>query len=154
MYAQNNYKQSRPKSPEPQFDDMAWAEQNIFLKRGDKGFGAEIFSSVAEEAANRCSRNSERNKPAQVRMFYDELVHWHGMVAAAGAHADDKLREVLPYIRMMRAKLAYAKGRKLIDEAFRDIFSTCISRIDDVESLKHCKLFFEAYLGFKKALEK
>lgn len=53
---------------------------------------------------------------------------------------------------MMRAKLAYAKGRQLINDAFYDIFSMCIDKVCDIESLKHCKLFFEAYLGFRKAL--
>ena len=142
----------RPRAPENVYNDKAWAEQNIVLNKNKPGFSAELFSRIAEEAAQRCSTDKNANKPAQVRMFYDELVRWQSKVSAAGTKADEELQNALPYIKMMRARLAYAKGRKLIDGRFFDIFSVCIDRVNDVESLKHCKLFFEAYLGFKKAL--
>ena len=148
----NQRYQKRSSEPKPNYDDKAWAEQNLVLNRSKPGFSAEIFSRIAEEAAQRCSTASGKNRPAQVRMFYDELAHWHSKVSAAGSKADEELQNALPYIKMMRARLAYAKGRNLIDGRFYDIFSVCIDRVTDVESLKHCKLFFEAYLGFKKAL--
>ncbi len=150
MYDQRNPK--RPRETKNIYDDKAWAQQNIVLKRKDPGFSSEIFSRIAEEAAQRCSTAKDMNKPAQVRMFYEELVRLQSKVSGAGSKADEELQNVLPYIKMIRARLAYANGRKLIDERFLDIFSVCIEKVNDVESLKHCKLFFEAYLGFKKAL--
>ena len=138
---------SRSSDSAPTSDHKAWAQKNIVLKSSDPNFRTDIFSDVAEEAANRCF-HKQFNKPAQARMFYDELVRWQSKVA----DSQSKFEELLPYIRMMRAKLAYAKGRQLINDAFYDIFSTCIDKVCDIESLKHCKLFFEAYLGFRKAL--
>lgn len=134
-------------------ENRSWAQKNIGFKQTDASFSQEIFSSVAEEAARRCSQKKDQNKSSQVRMFYDELTSWQSKVSAAD-DPDKKLSEVLPYIRMMRAKLAYAKGRNLIDGAFFSIMSVCIEKVVDIESLKHCKLFFEAFLGFRKALEK
>lgn len=152
-YAQNARAAAEAAKAAEAAEIRAWAQSSIGLKKSDAAFGPETFSSVAEEAARRCSKSSEINKSSQIRMFYDELEGWYAKVAAADDPAK-KFSDVLPYVRMMRAKLAYAKGRKLIDAEFFNIMSVCIEKVVDVESLMHCKLFFEAFLGFRKALEK
>ena len=65
-----------------------------------------------------------------------------------------KYTEVAPFIKMMNAKVAYAKGRDHVDECFEQMFSHLIRQIDSPDSLKHAKLFMEAFMGFYKAQEK
>ena len=65
-----------------------------------------------------------------------------------------KYTEVAPFIKMMNAKVAYARGRDHVDECFEQMFSHLIRQISDVETLKHAKLFMEAFMGFYKAQEK
>ena len=54
---------------------------------------------------------------------------------------------------MIRAKAAYAKGRKLIDDAFFDLINEMIGQVRTPAQLKTAKLFFEAFLGYMKYLE-
>ncbi len=111
-----------------------------------------LISVKAREAAEACSRGKAVNTSSQIRRFYDELVMWNERVLTA-KDPEAKFTEVAPYIQMLCAKCAYAKGRKLIDETFDTLLSDLISQIKTPETLKRAKLFFEAFLGFKKAIE-
>ena len=110
-----------------------------------------LFSDTALEAARACTSLKE-NKPAQLRKFYDELVMWHDKVqfAQSTEAKEAKFKEVSPFIQMMRAKAAYAKGRGLVDETFYNLFNNVVSQIQTPETLRTAKFFFEAFLGYMK----
>lgn len=130
----------------------------------------DIFSEVAKEKAYEIyqggldQRNTQiKNKSTQLRKFYDELVMWSDKVHAVGKlELGQKSKEVraarytesAPFIKMLNAKVAYAKGRNHVDDSFEAMFSHCIKSISDAESLKHAKLFMEAFMGFYKSQEK
>lgn len=111
----------------------------------------DLFSRQAEQAAKLCC-GRDVNKSSQIRRFYDELVLWHDQVRSSG-DAGAKFEEVRPYVQMLRAKVAYANARGLVDAQFKTIFDELINGIDSPESLENAKLFFEALLGFKKYFE-
>lgn len=116
----------------------------------------ELFDMVAKGAAFAvCQSGAGRsNKSTQLRKFYDELVMWNDKVQLQrGTERAEKYTELAPFIKMLNAKVAYAKGRGHVDGMFEDIFSHCIKSIKDADSLKHCKLFMEAFMGFYKAQE-
>ena len=110
----------------------------------------DLFDGTAEEAAKIVA--DEKTKPTQLRRFYDELLHWDEMVNGGGREcAGDRLREQLPFIRMMNAKAAYANGRNLVGASFAELLRTCLAQVDDnPQALRHCRLFFEAFMGFYK----
>jgi CRISPR-associated protein Csm2 len=109
----------------------------------------EIFNKIAEYAAERVYGNGRNNKRTQLRRFYDELAMWNERVQTqSAATREPTYKEFEPFIKMMRAKVAYAKGREHIDETFDKLFSRCVEKIDAPESLKRCKLFMEAFMGF------
>lgn len=113
----------------------------------------DIFSTVAQEAAEYIQTNgSEINKSSQLRKFYDELAMWHDKVFQA-ADRNAEYQKAAPFIQMLKAKAAYAKGRKYVDDQFLDMFNHIIGQINSADSLKNAKLFFEAVLGFRKAHE-
>jgi CRISPR-associated protein Csm2 len=110
----------------------------------------ELFSDVAQDMAKQLQTNTAN----QVRRFYNELVMWHDKVyAERGEAREAKYREFAPYIKMLNAKVAYAKARKHVDEDFEGMFSHCINRINDATSLKYGKLFMEAFIGFHKVYD-
>ncbi|MBP9059549.1 MAG: type III-A CRISPR-associated protein Csm2 [Rhodoferax sp.] len=117
----------------------------------------ELFASVAEDKAISVARAGGRrnNKSTQLRKFYDELVMWFDKVNLERTKEDkvSKYTEVAPFIKMMKAKVAYAKGREHVDSCFEQMFSELIRQIDSPESLKHAKLFMEAFMGFYKVHE-
>ncbi|MBO4575678.1 MAG: type III-A CRISPR-associated protein Csm2 [Neisseriaceae bacterium] len=109
----------------------------------------EIFGDIAKNCADKIGQNDRKNNSTQIRKYYDELVMWHEKVMLNGDYENNA-----PFIKMMKAKVAYAKGRDLVTQDFVDMFNAIINQINSAETLKNAKLFFEAVLGFRKALEK
>lgn len=123
-----------------------------------KAIAPNLFSDVAQEKARIVAQGKTQrtNNSTQLRRFYDELVMWHDKVLSVRSDEIRNVRyqEAAPFIQMMIAKAAYAKGRGHVEESFEKLFSDLIRQIDDVASLRHAKLFMEAFLGFYKAQEK
>lgn len=107
----------------------------------------DLFDETAHKCAKAISEASKtQNMSTQIRKFYDELVIWE----ERGSVSDEKFQEVLPFVYMMKSKVAYAKGRKHVDETFQKYFDTLINQINDRKTLKNAKLFMEAMMGYYK----
>lgn len=130
-------------------------------------FGADrpsdIFSDIAEQAAEKIKRdtrdpskiNKDNNKTTQLRKFYDELAMWNDRVQKAQTKQarEDEYKNLEAFIKMLKAKVAYAEGRKHINTHFSDVFNKCIDQISSADTLKEAKLFMEAVMGYCKLLE-
>ena len=114
---------------------------------------AEIFSDIAQRAAKRIKTNKNVNKTTQLRKFYDELTMWNDRVQLVRENKQGKFQELIPFIKMLKAKVAYAEGRKHVDKSFSEVFNRCIDQINNVETLRDAKLFMEAVMGFCKLEE-
>lgn len=117
-----------------------------------------LFSDIAQDKARTIAEAGagRKNKSTQLRRFYDELVMWFERVyfERTPVERNKKYEEVAPFIQMLIAKVAYAKGREHVDECFETLFAHVIRQINDADSLRHAKLFMEAFMGFYKAQEK
>jgi CRISPR-associated protein Csm2 len=107
---------------------------------------ASLFDEIAKEQAKAVGDDKRVNKPTQLRKFYDEIVMWE---QKASLHPD-KFQEYLPFIRMLNAKVAYAKGRNLVDDKFVNLMNEGLRQVDSTETLRTFKLFMEAFMGFYK----
>lgn len=107
-----------------------------------------LFSEKAEELAKNIKRDGNKtiNSPTQLRKFYDEVVRFQGMVESSPEQFD----AILPYIRMLNAKAAYAAGRKLISESFKNFLSESLAQIENQKDFEVFCSLFEAFLGFYK----
>lgn len=124
---------------QPQHD---WSQ----IKFGEK-IDPELFSSIAQSAAKKVNEAGRRcNKPTQLRRFYDELCLWEQRVR----ERQESFHDYLPFIRMLNAKVAYAKGRELVDDTYLTLFQHTLKEVQDPVSLRTCKLFWEAFTGFYK----
>lgn len=111
----------------------------------------ELFDTTADKCAKTISDSSDNvNKPTQLRRFYDELVMWN----ERAAQSDKAFQDALPFVYMMKSKVAYAKGRKNVDATFQQFINTLIGQIDDQKTLNNAKLFMEAMMGFYKQYKK
>lgn len=120
-----------------------------FATAEGQALDADLFAAVAE----RCARtvgdvNKKFNKPSQLRKFYDELCMWDERVRAE----PQKFGEFLPFIRMLNAKAAYAKGRELVDANYEALMNHCLKEVSSTETLHRCKTFFEAFMGYYKVV--
>ena len=113
----------------------------------------EIFSDSAQRAAKHIKTNKNVNKTTQLRKFYDELAMWNERVQLVRENKENKFQELAPFIKMLKAKVAYARGRKHVDDHFLEVFNRCIDQANNVETLRDAKLFMEAVMGFCKLEE-
>ena len=110
-----------------------------------------LFDTLAENQARALDAEGGRankNKSTQIRRFYDELVGWQERIGGD----DAKFKQSEAFIRMLNAKVAYAKGRGLVGDEFERWFRECIKSTTNAKALDHFRLHFEAVLGFLKAL--
>jgi CRISPR-associated protein Csm2 len=111
---------------------------------------AQLFAETAEEAAKAVAGprgpQNRQNRPSQLRRFYDELVMWQEKVGANS----ERFVECEPYIRMLKAKVAYAKGREHVDANFEKLLGRIIDQTRDPGSLRQAKLFLEAFMAYYK----
>jgi CRISPR-associated protein Csm2 len=144
----NNDRNARPPTPTIEVSDIKFGGAMPEM----------LFADIAQEKARVIAEagGGRKNKSTQLRKFYDELVMWHDKVAFEQSKEakDLKYRELAPFIKMLTAKVAYAKAREHVDECFEKLFSHVIRHIADADSLIHAKLFMEAFMGFYKAQEK
>ena len=116
-------------------------------KEKDHNLNPELFNGIAQDMAKAVANsNRNANKSTQLRRFYDELVLWDCRVN----QQPDKFAEYLPFIRMLNAKAAYAKGRGLVDHTFVNLLQHSLREVNSAETLTTCKLFWEAFMGFYK----
>ena len=125
----------------------------VLVSREGRPLAPDLFDGIANRAAEIVAREKTRN--SQLRRFYDELLRWeekvNGSDHGGSEGAKERLRKHLPFIRMMNAKAAYAKGRKLVGAAFVTMLRRCLDQVnDDPGALRNCRLFFEAFMGFYK----
>ncbi len=118
----------------------------------------ELFADIAEEMARQVKEagDNKKNKSTQLRKFYDEITLWNEKIqqqATTEAKAQ-KYTELAPFIKMLKAKVAYARGREHVETTFEQLYTHLINQIDGADSLRNAKLFMEAFMGFYKAQEK
>jgi len=109
-----------------------------------------LFSTTAEQWAKKINESGggKSNKRTQIRKFYDEVVRYNTL---AKVNKEDKKDwdNILPYINMLIAKAAYAKGRNnLVTEDFVGLLKDCVVQIRDPRDLDVFTNFFEAFMGF------
>lgn len=112
-----------------------------------------LFSKVAEDAAKHVNQtDKDRRGPprqSQHRKFYDEICMWDNK-----CQIDPKnFGQHLPFILMLKAKVAYAKGRKHVNDQYESVINHCLSELEkkpEPETLRNLKLFMEAFTGFYK----
>jgi CRISPR-associated protein Csm2 len=106
---------------------------------------AEIFKEERKDPKSR-KDNDKINKTTQIRKFYDELLRIRGLIKS-----EDDFKKQLAYIYMIKAKVAYSKGRKLVSDAFYNF----INILDKVNTLQDFDIFlnlYEAIIAYYKML--
>lgn len=118
------------------------------LKPIDFGnISVDLFDSIANTTAECIAQFKKGNKSTQLRKYYDELNMWEQKIK----QNPNNYAEYLPLIKMLNAKVAYAKGRDLVDKNFVDLMRHCLNQVnEDKKTFDTCKLFFEAFMGFYK----
>jgi CRISPR-associated protein Csm2 len=134
-------------------DDRGHREPESSLDTSGIRFGVSIsptlYSDVAERAAQQVAQQiggRDVNKGTQLRRFYDELIMLQGKVGSSG----ERFAAQAPFVQMLKAKVAYAMGRKKVDANFNRLLRHVIDQIQDPATFVQAKLFMEAFMAFYK----
>ena len=111
----------------------------------------DLFSEKAEELAKEIYKEQKENrgkanKPSQIRKFYDEVLRFDSMLKINPAEFEN----ILPYLKMLNAKAAYAMGRDLVSKGFKDFISGSLNQIKDKDDFDAFAGLFEAFMGYYK----
>ena len=129
------------------------------LKRAIADFTPTLLSEIAENWAEAVAREggNTKNKSTQLRRFYNEVCHWHEQAGRAGR----SFAEILPFVLMIKAKVAYAQARGHVGDIYYAMICAGLEAIHKGKSeeeqrqrLEGLKLFLEAFTGFHAAEEK
>ena len=99
-------------------------EIKFWKDKNKKQIDPDLFSNKAEMLAKVIfnESTSKLNKPTQIRKFYDEVLRFGSMIKTN----PEEFEIILPYIKMINAKVAYAMGRDLISKGFKDFISESV----------------------------
>jgi CRISPR-associated protein Csm2 len=123
----------------------------LWKDRTTKQIDPDLFSGIAESLAKevnneRVQSRDKLNKPTQIRKFFDEVIRYQGMIQAT----PDDFIAMLPYIKMLNAKAAYANGRDLIGSSFKSFIEGSLKQVSTREDFDIFCTLFEAFMGFYK----
>ncbi|MFN3480400.1 MAG: type III-A CRISPR-associated protein Csm2 [Thermodesulfovibrionales bacterium] len=119
----------------------------IFWKdKKNKLIKPDLFSTDAENLAKKVSEEGTKtcNKRSQIRKFYDEVLNFSIRVGKDPA----EFEKMLPYLKMLNAKAAYAKGRGLISDSFKNFISNSLQQVNDKDDFEVFVGLFEAFMGY------
>ena len=105
---------------------------------------SELFNETAHSWAKEiCGGGRDcRVKSTQLRNFYEKVMELEDR------SKKEDFTEVLPFVKMLNSKVAYARTRGHVNNEFTDMMKQCIDQVNTKESLGVFKLFFEAVIGF------
>ncbi|MBT73365.1 MAG: type III-A CRISPR-associated protein Csm2 [Gammaproteobacteria bacterium] len=124
--------------------------KKFWKDKDKKQIEPDLFSEKAEELAKKIDDegkgDKKTNKPSQIRKFFDEVLRFDSMLKANPSDFDN----MLPYIKMLNAKAAYAEGRGLISRGFREFISSSLNLVRDKDDFNAFAGLFEAFIGYYK----
>ena len=124
---------------------------DLWKDKSKKLIEPDLFSEKAEELAKKIYKEQleskgKANKPTQFRKFYDEVLRFDSIVKANPTEFEN----ILPYLKMLNAKAAYAMGRDLVSKGFKDFISYSLGQIHTKEDFDVFADLFEAFMGYYK----
>lgn len=117
-----------------------WADK--FYPKKD-GWQPDKFSGKKDAR----QKSSKPINSAQLRRFYGDVKN----LEMRWENSQDKekaFRDILPMIKLLKAKAAYANKRDLVPESFKNWIWENVDMINEIKDFKAFLLFFEAVVGF------
>lgn len=131
---------------------MAEYEQKTYDYYVDKSINPKLVTDFAQEWADKFfpPRKEDRKKPitsSQLRRFYGDVknleMRWDN-----SSDKEKAFRDILPMIKLLKAKAAYACGRGTVPVTFKYWIWDNVERINGIKDFKAFLLYFEAVVGF------
>jgi CRISPR-associated protein Csm2 len=97
---------------------------------------------LGKRFAKRKREGGDELSSSQLRNFFNDVRSLEAKVRA------EDFPKVMPHIKMLKAKVAYAEGRGKVPTSFKALISKCVDLIEDKKDFEGFVKFFEAIVGF------
>lgn len=131
------------------WDNKDWEDK----ENGDFKFDLEnITAKIFDETARKWSlviANADRGvEKNQLRNFYEKVLELEEK--ALNSTEEEFLKKVLPFVKMLNSKVAYAKNKQSspVNLAFVIFMTKSISQVKNIDTFRNFKFLFEAIIGF------
>jgi len=121
------------------YDEKGNVRVDLFSKEAER-----LAEDISDEGRNK-KGDVKKNTVTQLRKFYDEVLK-----NKAKIKNDNDFKNLLPYIKMLHAKVKYAQARGHVTKKFTDFIKVCLEQINTREDFEVFADFFEAFMGFYK----
>lgn len=131
------------------WDNKNWKEkENGDFKFDLANITVKTFDITAKKWALVIANADKGVEKNQLRNFYDKVLELHEK--AINADDGEFQTKVLPFVKMLNSKVAYAKNKQTssVNQAFVNFMTEAIGQVVSVQTFTNFKYFFEAILGF------
>lgn len=133
---------------------IAELQQGFFVNYEKTSIRSELVDGIAHNLGKYLA--DIKLNSTQLRRFYNDLKELKENLTKAGIRdwteptANIEIfKEHLVYVKLLKSKVAYAKGRKTVPAEFEELIRTCIDQInDDPRDFKAFTVFMEAVVGY------
>lgn len=144
------------------------ATSSIFFKNVEqKIVNEDLFSKTAEEEAkkflksvstdNRGNKRGDKDTPTstQIRRFFNDILSIKQKIEIAPLEQKNTVfKKQLPYIKMIKAKVVYAKSRDHVNYDYEKFMNKYIDNIKDIDDFFVFCDFFESIIAYSKMIYK
>lgn len=105
----------------------------------------DLLDTKAYYLGSRFARGDGRSKrvtSSQLRNFFNDVRSLEAKISSGNFEV------YRPHIKMLKAKVAYARDRGKVSKDFESLISKCVDLIEDEKDFNAFVLFFEAIVGY------
>ena len=120
--------------------------ESYFLN--EKGnFKENLLNIEAKGEAEKLRSAKPKLNETQIRKFFNEVKFFEKRLKDNN-NSDECFEKIFPLIKMLKAKVAYAFGRRVVPKEFVDFLNKNINEIKSKKDFQAFALHFEAIVGY------
>lgn len=120
-----------------------------YMDKDKKELNPDLVDEEARRAVKLFSNDSTKLNSSQLRKFYADVKALERRCEVA-TDRQAAFAEILPMIKLLKAKSEYAYKRKVVPESFRKWLWDNVDCVNEYKDFKAFLLHFEAVVGFSK----
>ncbi|MFQ6056139.1 MAG: type III-A CRISPR-associated protein Csm2 [Methanosarcinales archaeon] len=132
-------KRDQKKGSKPQAINMNFLDNGYYQDEKKEILRENLIVEHADKLGKEFARSLTS---AQLRRFFNDVRALEARVESS------EFNKQLPIIKMLKSKVAYAKGRDKIPAGFKDFIDVCIDKIEDKKDFEGFVKLFESVVGF------
>jgi len=128
----------------------------LFKDKKEKILKESLLSTIAENKVKSFRKRNDRGfdlkdnpTSTQLRRFYNDVLTLKNKIDHYDKDVkEEKFKQLLPYVKMLKAKVAYSKSRNNVNKEFKKFIDEYVDSINDLDDFYAFCDFFEAIVAY------